>query len=99
MSVGNTAAEPVDLRRDQRQILRPGQAVSAILDQNQPDIRPDDSLRQPQALPPGHILVRHAMDQSHGGGDRNRITQQQMIARLLDQPPRNRIGALGRAGG
>src|SRR5580698_5856029 len=77
---------------DPRDILRPRQTVIAILDHGQHHVFGGQPLRQRKRVPPRHIGILRALQDAYGTADLDGATEQQMVAALLDQRARDRIG-------
>src|SRR5437660_10652903 len=73
-------------------VLRPRQAMIAVLDHGQHDVVGWQPMRQRQGMLPGHIPVLGALQDAHRATDIDRAAQQQMVAALLDQGACDRIG-------
>ena len=79
-------------RRDHpRDVLRPRQTVIAVLDYRQHHVVHRQPMRQRERMPPWHIRVLRALQDANRAAHVDRAAEQQMVATLFDQLPRDRI--------
>ncbi len=84
-----------DLRhggKNARDVLRAGEAVVAILDHGQHDVVSRQAVRQREGMLPGHVRVLGALQDANGAAEIDGTAEHEVVAPLLDQVPRNRIG-------
>src|SRR6202035_2261259 len=89
-----TAASPHlrHRRDDPRDVLRPRQAVVAVLDHRQHHVIARQPLCQRERMLPWHVWILRALQDANRASDADGTAEQQMVAALLDQAACDRIG-------
>src|SRR3954465_6369941 len=79
-------------RDDPRDVLRAGEAMVAILDHGEHHVVAGQPVRQREGMLPWHVRVLRALQDAHRAADLDCSAEQKVIAALLDQCARDRIG-------
>src|SRR3954471_7498194 len=74
------------------QVLRAGEAMVAILDQRKHNVVLRETRGELDSVIPRYVRVLHALQNAHWAAGLDHAAEQKMIASLLDQTARDRIG-------
>src|ERR1700694_2959340 len=75
---------PRPRRDDPRDVLRPRQAVIAVLDHGQHHVVNRQPLRQCERMSPWHVRILRALQDANRAAHLDGAAEQQMVAALLD---------------
>src|SRR3954470_8101200 len=78
--------------KNARDVLWARQAVIAVLDHGEDDVVGRQAVRQCEGVLPRHVGILRALENSHRTAEIDGAAEHQVIAPLLDQVPRDRIG-------
>src|SRR3546814_1763971 len=88
-SGGGTLSQAVDRALQAGEVGRLRQAMGGALHQRHLDIAAFEGAGEAQAGLPRHIGVLHAVNEAHRAAERDRPSEQQVAAALLDEPARS----------